>query len=182
MKAIAARTLAGVVPALLLAGCASGPVVGVIPEHPDLSGTWLFNAEASEEPDDEPPAPPGPGGREPGVSRTRTPLTASILPSVAFRIEEEDSALVFIDAQGRRRTIYQDGRPFQLPVEGLGNLRVQAWWQGEEFVVRKRMESGPTITETYELQNEGRRLRVEVRIVAGRRTEFTRVYDRTNSP
>ncbi|NIR44329.1 MAG: hypothetical protein GWN99_00205 [Gemmatimonadetes bacterium] len=177
-----AGALAGVALLLSLNACGSGPEVGVIPEHPDLTGTWLFNPDESDQPEDEDRSPPGPPGREPSASRTRIPMSAGFMPSVAFRIEEQDSALVFIDAQGRQRTIYQDGRPFRQRVEGLGILGVQAWWDGDEFVVRKQLESGPTITETYALRNEGRQLTVEIKIIARRRIEFVRVYDRANGP
>ncbi len=182
MKSPAAGALASAALLLSLSACGSGPEIGVIPEHPDLTGTWVFNPDESDRPEDELRRPPSPRGREPSASRTRIPMSASFMPSVAFKIEERDSALVFTDAQGRQRTIYQDGRPFRQPVEGLGVVGVQAWWEGDEFVVHKRLESGPTITETYALKDEGQQLTVEVRIVARRRIEFVRSYDRASAP
>ncbi len=164
----------------LVAGC-SGGSQGIVPAHPDFTGTWLLNADASQDP--EPQGRPGggepSGGRpEPGASRTRTPLTADgIMPSVAFRLEEDDSTLIFSDAQGRERRVYQDGREYIEAVGGMGNLRTKAGWKGEKLVVERQLESGAKITETYELKENGRQLHVEIRITAYRTIKFTRVYD-----
>lgn len=151
-----------------------------IPEHPDLTGTWLLNPAASEDPEADASRMPGPPpGDSPSPSRTRIPADAeSFLPSVAFRIEEADSLLIFSDAQGRQRAIFQDGREFIQPIEGLGNLTVTAEWNGGKLVVRRQLESGATIRETYELKLDGRQLNIKIRIFARREIEFVRVYDR----
>ncbi len=182
MRSNAFATTAGLALSLALFACSSGSTPGVVPEHPDFTGTWLLNADASQEPEDEAPGRPGggqPPGREPGASRTRTEAGGddSFLPSVAFRLEEDDSTLIFSDAQGRERRIFQDGREFREPVEGLGNLTVTAEWKGEKLVIKRQLESGATITETYELKEDGRQLHIKIKIYAMRTIEFVRVYD-----
>ena len=183
MNTSVARTIVALVlPLALVATLAcSGSRPGVVPEHPDFTGTWLINADMSQDPEANPPqrGTPPPGGGPPGASRTRMPVGGeSFLPSVAFRLSEDDSVLVFSDAQGRERIIYQDGREFIEPVEGLGNLTVTAKWKGEKLVIERQLESGPSIVETYELSEDGRQLRIEIKIVTRRTIRLLRVYDR----
>jgi hypothetical protein len=165
--------------AAVLSCSSSSP--GVVPEHPDLTGTWLINAEMSQDPEENAPrrGTPPPGGGPPGASRTRAPAGGeSFMPSVAFRLSDDDSVLVFSDAQGRDRIIYQDGREFTEPVEGLGNLTVTAEWKGDKLVIERQLESGPSIIETYQLSEDGRQLHIEIKIVTRRTIRLLRVYDR----
>jgi hypothetical protein len=172
--------VAALLASVAASACAGGsPGPKPIPEHPDLTGTWLLNPGASEDPENDAPRMPAPSGGPPSPSRTRTPAaTQSFLPSVAFRIQEADSLLIFSDAQGRERAVFQDGREFIEPVEGLGNVTVTARWKGDKLVLERQLESGARITETYELKLDGRQLHIEITILTRRTIEFLRVYDR----
>jgi hypothetical protein len=174
-----ASALPGAAALALLTACSARPPEGVVPEHPDFTGAWVLNAEASKDPSPEelgerPPSP----GREGGLSRERTPVIGGgILPPVAFRISEDDSTLTVSGVDGRRRVIFLDGRTITQRVEGLGNVRITAFWKGQKLVVERQLESGPRVIESYGLTEDGRQLAVTIRIEAARSFEFLRVFD-----
>ncbi len=167
------------------AACSGGSTGGPIPEHPDLAGTWVINLELSDRPDDQlrrrdddPPPGDRPAGRRPEPRRAGPGIGALLQSFVAFRIVDQDSTIVLAGAGGDRRVVHPDGVERQSRLEGLGNVRVKTQWKGERLVVERRLDSGATITETFELATEGRRLHVTTRISGiPRKIEFRRVYD-----
>ena len=169
--------LAAVLAALSIASCATGPQQGVVPQHPDLTGIWVLNPEASQDPEDH--SARDDTGERSGMSRMRAPAeSGSFLPSVAFKIVEDDSTLTFLNADGTERVLFQDARKTVQPVEGLGNVTVQTYWKGDKLKVERQLESGPMIIETWELAGNGRQIIISVRIGGVRQSiKFLRVYD-----
>jgi hypothetical protein len=108
----------------------------------------------------------------------RLGLAVALQNSVAFRIEESDSTLTVIGAEGLRRVFHPDGRERERRIEGLGNVKVKARWKGDRLIVERLLEGGVKVTESFELGPGGRQLYLELKISGGRRTiEFRRVYD-----
>jgi len=168
-----------------VSSCSSGGSAA-IPQHPDITGTWVVNLEQSDKPGDlvERERPQGaPGDRQQGDGgerRERMQVGVAILlqNSVAFKVEETDSTLTLTGAEGITRTFYVDGQERELRIEGLGNVQVKARWRGEKLVIERNLQGGAKITEEFELTADGRQLVVKMKISGGQRgLEFRRVYD-----
>jgi hypothetical protein len=169
-------------------GSSGGSNAEPIPEHPDFTGTWVLNSDLSEDPEAQargggrrPPSGSGDGAPPPGAqgpSRGRVPFDpGTVLPSLAFKIVEDDSTLTFMGVDGRERVIFQDGREESRRVEDLGIVRISGRWKGDKFVLDRQLEGGAVISEEYEMSDDGLQLLVKVKIKAGRTIEFRRVYD-----
>lgn len=179
LHAVTAAATAG-----LLAACSAGS--GIVPEHPDMTGTWVVNLEESDRPGDqvERERPPGAPTRRPGTppgerrEGFQMGFAQLLQNSVAFKIAEDDSTLTLTGAEGIRRVLHPDGQERERRIEGLGNVRVKTRWKGEKLIVERTLETGVRITEIFQLASAGRQLHIELRISGGRSNiEFRRVYD-----
>ena len=64
-------------------------------------------------------------------------------------------------------------------VDGGGDLETKAHWQGNDFVVERRVKGGGKVTEDYLRSQDGKQLFVIVGFEGsgGRSIQFRRVYD-----
>jgi hypothetical protein len=164
-----------------LVSCSSGGS-GIEPTRADFTGIWMLNDLASDDPRElfrQPgaqadPSLPG-GNRQRVVERVSGILAAARV----FRFEQTDSTVTIVLQDGTEVMFFPDNRLVERRVEGLGNVTTRARWRGDRFQVVRKIEGGsPTITTTYELQDEGRRLVVKFNMSSpGRSQKFERVYD-----
>ena len=183
MKALTASLLPWVAvmalsPALACSGGGSDPV----PENVDLTGTWLLNDLASDDPDEvfrraaENPANP----RLPGGNRARSDESVSAILAAArvFRIVQDDSTVTVTNIDGASLTFYHDGREVRQRFAGLGDTVTRARWKGDKLEIERKLEAGPKLTTTYDLSDDGRELFVNFNMSSpGRSIKFRRVYD-----
>jgi len=176
LPALAALT----VTATLLACAGGGP--GVELARQDLTGTWLLNDLESDDPreffqDPTQMADPSlPGGNRQRVAEQVSGILAA---ARVFRIEQTDSTVTIVLQDGREVTFFPDNRLIEGRVEGLGLVTTRARWRGDNFQIVRKVEGGaPTITTTYELRDEGRKLILKFHMSSpGRSIRFERVYD-----
>ena len=64
-------------------------------------------------------------------------------------------------------------------VEGGGDIEIKGRWQGNDFVVERKVSGGGKVTEDYLRSQDGKQLYVIVKFEGGRgrSIEFRRVYD-----
>ncbi|UCC74688.1 MAG: hypothetical protein JSV86_09100 [Gemmatimonadota bacterium] len=178
LPAVAALTLTAA-----LAACSSSSASAIAPQHPDMSGTWLLNDLASDDPSElfgqaarNPADPSLPGG-----NRQRVGVQASSILAAArvFRLTQSDSTVNIVLQDGTEFLFHTDGREVESRIEGLGNTTTKARWKGDKFEVERKLEGGtPRLTTTYELSEDGRQLFVKFKLSApGRSIDFERVYE-----
>jgi hypothetical protein len=178
LPAVAALTLNAT-----LVSCASGGGSGFEPTRDDLTGTWLLNDLESDDareffagPGEVDPALPG-GNRQ----RVAERVSGILVAARVFRIEQSDSTVTIVLHDGTEVMFHPDNREIEHRIEGLGFVTTRARWRGDRFQVVRKLEGGsPTLTTTYELRNEGRKLFVRFNMSSPGRspTRFVRVYDR----
>ncbi len=161
--------------AIALVACTSGG--SPAPHPPDLRGTWILNSAESEDPREQFEGQQQPGDRQPRVIFAPT-ISAAIAASRVFKIEQADSTLTLSSAEGPKFTFFPDGREVVRPISGLGQVRTVSRWKGDRLIVERHLDGGATINTTYQLTDEGKRLRVNTKISGiGRSIKFRRVYD-----
>lgn len=166
--------------AALAVGCA-GSSSHVPAGPPDLSGTWLLNPEESEIFEDRfgPTERRGDAFSPEERERMRRQVEAGILAFRAFRIDQTDSTIALLAAEGTNRVYYPDGRELERRIEGLGKVTVKARWSRGRLQVTRTMADGIEIEETYELSEDAERLHIRFRVRGGARSlDFRRVYER----
>jgi hypothetical protein len=175
LPAVAALTLAAT-----LVSCSSGGS-DFEPTPEDFTGTWLLNDLESDDPRQFLGGPGQVDPSLPGGNRQRVAERVSGILAAArvFRIEQTDSTMTVVLQDGTEVMFYPDNRQIERRVEGLGIVTTRARWRGDDFQVVRKMEGGtPTLTTTYELSDEGRKLIVKFHMSSpGRSTKFERVYD-----
>ncbi len=176
--------------------------------HPDLSGQWALNAAQSDHPrdmlqvrdssGDEPRggrSRGGYGGRG-GFGRGRGGGAGSGLSDeqrqrmhqtmqlafdapAALTIAETDSSVAFALDGNAPLVLYSDGRKVTQKVEGGGDVETRGRWQGNDFVVERKVSGGGKVMEDYLRSQDGKQLYVIVGFEGrrGRSIEFRRVYD-----
>ncbi len=163
-----------------LAACSSGGS-GFQTTPQDFTGTWLLNDLESDDPREFLEGPSQYDPSLPGGNRQRVAERVSGILAAArvFRVEQTDSTLTIVLQDGSEVMFHPDNRLVESRVEGLGIVTTRARWRGDNFQVVRKMEGGtPTITTTYELRDEGRKLIVKFNMSSpGRSTKFERVYD-----
>ena len=126
----------------------------------------------------------GGGGRGGGMSdeqRARMRQTSQLAfqapPSLV--IAETDSTVGFTPDSGAALVLYADGRKLKQTVDGGGDIEIKARWQGNDFVVERKVSGGGKVTEDYLRSQDGKQLFVIVSLDngRGRSIEFRRVYD-----
>jgi predicted ATP-grasp superfamily ATP-dependent carboligase len=175
-------TVAALTLAAAFVGCSSGGGGSEArPERNDLNGTWLLNDLESDDPREFFEGPTQVDPSLPGGNRQRVAERVSGILAAArvFRIEQTDSTVTVVLQDGSEVMFFPDNREVENRVEGLGIVTTRARWRGDSFQVVRKLEGGtPTITTTYELRDEGRKLIVKFNMSSpGRSTKFERVYD-----
>lgn len=175
LPAVAAMTFTAA-----LVACSSGGS-GFQPTPQDFTGTWLLNDLESDDPREFFEGPSQYDPSLPGGNRQRVAERVSGILAAArvFRVQQTDSTVTIVLQDGSEVMFYPDNREVESRVEGLGIVTSRARWRGNNFQVVRKMEGGtPTLTTTYELRDEGRKLIVKFSMSSpGRSTKFERVYD-----
>jgi len=145
--------------ALALAALAPPGGVGWTPavaQRPDLSGHWTFNATQSDDPRDMLPLRDTAGS---GSSGTRGGGRRG----------------GFGGGFGGRRGGFGGGG---------GDIELKGHWQGNDFIVERKVSGGGTVTENYLRSQDGKQRFVIVSLDTGRgrSIEFRRVYDAAGAP
>jgi hypothetical protein len=95
-------------------------------------------------------------------------------------IAETDSSVAFgSDSGAASLVLHNDGRKVTQKVEGDGDVEIKGRWQGNDFVVERKVSGGGKVTEDYLRSQDGKQLYVIVKFEGGRgrSLEFRRVYD-----
>ena len=96
----------------------------------------------------------GRGGYGGGMSdeqRARSRQTMGLAfqaPSV-LSISESDSTVSVTPDSGAVVDFYADGRKVKPTAEGGGDIEIKAHWQGNDFVVERKVSGGGKVTEDY---------------------------------
>ncbi len=201
MHLTTAVALCGVI---ALGSAAATPLV----VHPDLSGQWTLNAAQSDNPRDMLQARDSSGeeprggrsrggyggrggfgrgrggggrGRMSDEQRQRMHQTMQLVfdAPAALTIAETDSSVAFALDGNSALVLYSDGRKVTQKVEGGGDVETKGRWQGNDFVVERKVSGGGKVTEDYLRSQDGKQLYVIVKFEGGRgrSLEFRRVYD-----
>ena len=111
--------------------------------------------------------------------RMRQTMDLAFRPPAALTIMASDSALTFTSDTGAALVLYGDGRKLKQSVEGGGDVEIKAHWQGNDFVVERKVSGGGKVTEDYLRSQDGKQLYVIVSVDGGRgrTSDFRRVYD-----
>jgi len=112
-------------------------------------------------------------------ARMRQTMALAFQAPPAITISADDSTLTVTPDTGAALTLYGDGRKIKQTVEGGGDVEVKARWQGNDFVVERKVSGGGKVTEDYLKSQDGKQLFVIVSFESnrGRTLEFRRVYD-----
>jgi len=126
----------------------------------------------------------GGGGTRGGMSeeqRQRMHQTMQLVFEAppALTIAETDSSVAVRSDTGAALVLYNDGRKVTQKVEGGGDIEIKGRWQGNDFVVERKVSGGGKVTEDYLRSQDGKQLYVIVKFEGGRgrSIEFRRVYD-----
>ena len=126
----------------------------------------------------------GGGGTRGGMSdeqRQRMHQTMQLVFEAppAVTIAETDSSVAVRSDTGAALVLYNDGRKVTQKVEGGGDIEIKGRWQGNDFVVERKVSGGGRVTEDYLRSQDGKQLYVIVKFEGGRgrSIEFRRVYD-----
>ena len=94
-------------------------------------------------------------------------------------IAQTDSSVEFALHGNAPLVLYNDGRKVTQKEEGGGDVETKGRWQGNDFVVERKVSGGGKVTEDYLRSQDRRQLYVIVGFEArrGRSIEFRRVYD-----
>ena len=130
----------------------------------------------------------GGGGGGGGMSdeqraRMRQTMELAFQPPAALTIASTDSTVTLTADSGAALVIYSDGRTLKQPVAGGGDVEIKGRWQGNDFVVKRKVSGGGKVSEDYLRSQDGKQLYVIVSFDGGRgrSIEFRRVYDRAAS-
>jgi hypothetical protein len=168
-----------------------------------IAGHWVINEDLSQNTDERVEAAiRAAGGRvqrrgwfsKPVEDRYRGgPADQELYDRISYddvlTISYAEPEFVFEYADGFRRVFHTDGRRRTTGVndffESGGRDFSFGNWSGAQLIVEARPRDGGYILETYSLEEQGRRLRVEMTLepyVFGAPITLVRVYDRTSGP
>ena len=119
-------------------------------------------------------------------ARMRETMQLAFQAPATLTIAQNDSTMAFTADTGAAVTLYGDGRKVKQTVAGgAGDIEVdlKARWQGNDFVVERKVSGGGKVTEDYLRSRDGKQLFVIVSLDngRGRSIEFRRVYDAVTS-
>jgi hypothetical protein len=97
----------------------------------------------------------------------------------AFTIVATDSSVTLAPDSGAALVLPNDGRKVTQKVDGGGDVEIKGRWQGNAFVVERKVSGGGKVTEDYLRSQDGKQLYVIVNFEGGRGRSITfrRVYD-----
>src|SRR2546423_11026838 len=112
-------------------------------------------------------------------ARMRQTMQLAFHPPATLTIAQSDSTMAFTADTGAAVTLYGDGRKLKQTVDGGGDIEMKARWQGNDFVVERKVSGGGKVTEDYLRSRDGKQLFVIVSLDngRGRSIEFRRRYD-----
>ena len=112
-------------------------------------------------------------------ARMRQTMALAFQAPAALTVGETDSTLTITPDTSAALVLYGDGRKVKQSVEGGGDVETKAHWQGNDFVVERKVSGGGKVTEDYLKSQDGKQLFVIVSLDSGRgrSVEFRRVYD-----
>ena len=112
-------------------------------------------------------------------ARTRQTMGLAFQAPSVLSISESDSTVSVTPDSGAVVDFYADGRKVKPTAEGGGDIEIKAHWQGNDFVVERKVSAGGKVTEDYLKSQDGKQLFVIVSLDTGRgrSIEFRRVYD-----
>lgn len=182
--------------------CLSGNIVAqdqspVGQPHP-LVGTWTINEELSDDPDEQVEAAIKEAGgrverrwfgREEKGRHRGGPAEHELYDRISYdevlRIDYDEPEFWFGYADGYQRVFHTDGRTRVVGANDHYSNGAQdfsfAEWEGETLLVEARPRDGGFTLETYTLEADNTRLRVELEIKPGNfgaAIRMTRIYDR----
>jgi hypothetical protein len=125
----------------------------------------------------------GRGMSEEQRARTRQTMSLAFQAPTVLSISESDSTVSVTPDSGAVLDLHADGRKVKQTVEGGGDIEIKAHWQGNDFVVERKVSGGGKVTEDYLKSQDGKQLFVIVSLDSGRgrSIEFRRVYDAMTS-
>jgi hypothetical protein len=198
----------GVLLSAIIMGCSSSQQFDpVAPEDVNLSGTWLLNAEESDDPREQMdqmgqagggmrpsggtrPSGGGGGGMRGGrggmaggtMDPERMRQTMDMVRQAVRRIDlqQGDSTVTLIYNQGRSLLLHIDGRALKQELQAGAKMEIRAGWKGKYFIVERKIDGGGKITEEYMIPTDTDQLYVITRLEIDRMPqplEFRRVYD-----
>lgn len=194
-------------PALARSGALPGVTVVAVAQAPaDLSGTWRYNAEASDvggAGGDDPGGPgggrlpmgggfgmpgrspmggfggpPGRDGRNPELMKQRMELMRELMEPVRRMTIAQDGTAVSFTFDDGRTVRYRTHGKTEKHQQINGVVETETRWKKDRLVRETHLDDGLTIEETFSIGSP-RALVVEVKLQggAGRRKPLRRVYD-----
>jgi hypothetical protein len=168
---------------ITLAGCLAGAAGAA--EHPDLSGTWSFNEEQSQNLVAKIAAATGgdQARSSPELGRLREQLMTLARRGETIEIEQAADQVQMAYPNDDVRIFYP-GREHVRQTPGGGKIRAVPRWEGESLVVEQALPDGAKSIETFSLEAEGRQLVVLLRLEAKRLKDMLTarlVYDRAEA-
>jgi hypothetical protein len=173
-------------------------------DMPNLSGKWFLDRDASDSPESAIRDPSGSGsgsvsrgdggmGRGHGGRRGRSAVSDegsragdagsmqdALRRTQTLEIRHEEPRLSIIDASGRERILYTDGRKVEEERSSGGTTKVTARWKDGRVEVTSSPGKGPRVTETYAVTADHSQLTVTTTFQGGRRdVTIRRVYQAT---
>ena len=168
----------------------------IIPEYPDLTGSWVLNESTSDlagpgerdemigtggSVDGRPPGGGqrgggrgGRGGGRPGGMPFDPEVVAERLRLLvdaadAITITQTDSTLTIVNRNGLERVLFTDGREVEYRIRDVGEVKAKARWKDERLEVERKLDViGLKLKEKYERSQDGKHLQVDVELSGGR--------------
>jgi hypothetical protein len=110
--------------------------------------------------------------------RMRQTIQLAFHAPSTLMIVETDSTVSLTADTAQALFLRVDGHKLTQKVDSGGDVEVKGRWQGNDFVVERKVSGGGKVTEDYLRSEDGKQLFVIVSVDLGRRTlDFRRVYD-----
>jgi hypothetical protein len=116
--------------------------------------------------------------------RLRQTIELAVQAPPGLTIVETDSSVTLAPDSGTALALRSDGRKVTQKVDGGGDVEIKGRWQGNDFVIERKVAGGGRVTEDYLRSQDGKQLYVIVDFDGGRGRSLTfrRVYDAAPAP